>query len=92
MIKQYQVKKKPIISKCIQFTPELTDEELRTWSNNRAFIVHLDREDEPCVMVYTLEGAMKARYGDWIIMGNFNDVYPIREDIFNANYDFVSGR
>jgi len=23
------------------------------------------------------------------MMGNYEDVYPIREDIFNATYDFV---
>jgi len=40
-------------------------------------------------MVNTLEGTMKARYGDWIMMGNYEDVYPIREDVFNATYDFV---
>lgn len=92
MIKEQTVRKKPIIVKCIQFTPELTDEELRNWSNKKAFITHLDRDDEPCAMINTLEGTMKAQYGDWIMMGNFNDVYPIREDIFNANYDFVSER
>ena len=92
MITEYQVKKKPIVVKTIQFTPDLTDEELRSWSNKKAFVTQLDRDDEPCAMINTLEGTMKAQYGDWIIMGNFNDVYPIREDIFNANYDFVSGR
>jgi len=92
MITEYQVKKKPIIVKCIQFTQELTDEELKLWSNKKAFITHLDRDDQPCAIIYTLEGVMKAQYGDWIIMGNFNDVYPIREDIFNSNYDFVSER
>ena len=92
MIKEYQARKKPLVVRCIQFTHELLDEELRAWSNKKAFIAHLERDVEPCAMINTLEGTMKAQYGDWIIMGNFNDVYPIREDIFNANYDFVSGR
>lgn len=89
MILEHLVKKRPIIVKCVQFTKELTDHELRTWSNKKAFITQLDRDDEPCVMVNTLEGTMKAHYGDWIMMGSFEDVYPIREDIFNATYDFV---
>ena len=89
MIIEHLVKKKPIAVKCVQFTKGLTDYELRTWSNKKAFITQLDRDDEPCVMVNTLEGTMKARYGDWIMMGNYEDVYPIREDIFNATYDFV---
>jgi hypothetical protein len=83
------VKKKPIAVKCVQFTKDLTDHELRTWSNRKAFITQLDRDDEPCVMINTLEGTMKAQYGDWIMMGNYEDVYPIRQDIFDATYDFV---
>ena len=89
MIKECLVKKKPITVKCVQFNKDLTDHELRTWSNRKAFITQLDRDDEPCVMINTLEGTMKAQYGDWIMMGNYEDVYPIREDIFNATYDFV---
>ena len=92
MIKEFDVVKKPIVVKCIQFTPELLDEELREWSNKKAFIAHLDRADEPCVMINTIEGTMKAHYGDWIIMGNFNDVYPIRQDIFDSNYTFLGQR
>lgn len=89
MIKECLVKKKPINVKCVQFTKDLTDHELRTWSNRKAFITQLDRDDEPCVMINTLEGTMKAQYGDWIMMGNYEDVYPIRQDIFDATYDFV---
>jgi hypothetical protein len=89
MIMERIVKKKPIAVKCVQFTKDLTDHELRTWSNRKAFITQLDRDDEPCVMINTLEGTMKAQYGDWIMMGNYEDVYPIRQDIFDATYDFV---
>jgi len=89
MIMERIVKKKPIAVKCVQFTKDLSDHELRTWSNRKAFITQLDRDDEPCVMINTLEGTMKAQYGDWIMMGNYEDVYPIRQDIFDATYDFV---
>jgi len=89
MIIERLVKKKPIAVKCVQFTKDLSDHELRTWSNRKAFITQLDRDDEPCVMINTLEGTMKAQYGDWIMMGNYEDVYPIRQDIFDATYDFV---
>jgi hypothetical protein len=89
MIMERIVKKKPIAVKCVQFTKDLSDHELRTWSNRKAFITQLDRDDEPCVMINTLEGTMKAQYGDWIMMGSYEDVYPIRQDIFDATYDFV---
>ena len=90
MIKEYQVQKKPMVLKAIQFTPELTDPELRTWSNGKAFIAHLERDDEPSVLINTLEGTMKASYGDYIMQGaTGNDYYPVREEIMILTYDFV---
>ena len=90
MIREYTVRKKPFIQKAIQFTPELTDEELRKWSDNKAFITHMDRDDDPCVMILTLEGAMKAYYGDYIMQGvNGNDFYPVKESIMIKSYDFL---
>ena len=90
MIHEYIVKKKPIIQKAIQFTPELTDEELRRWSNNAAFITQLDRDPEPCVMIMTLEGAMRAYYGDYIMQGvEGNDYYPVKESIMIKSYEFL---
>ena len=90
MIKEYQVRKKPFIQKAIQFTKDLTDDEIRLWSDNAAFITHLDRDDEPCVMILTLEGAMKAHYGDYIMQGvNGTDFYPVKESIMIKSYDFI---
>jgi hypothetical protein len=90
MIKEYQVRKKPFVLKAIQFTPELTDEELRRWSNDAAFITHLDRDHEPCVMILTLEGAMKAYYGDYIMQGvTGNDYYPVKQSVMIESYDFL---
>ena len=90
MIKEYQVQKKPMVLKAIQFTPELTDQEVRTWTNNSAFITQLDRDYEPCIMIMTLEGPLRAYYGDWIMCGaTGHDYYPIREDIMTLSYDFL---
>jgi hypothetical protein len=90
MIEEFQVRKKPFIQKAIQFTKELTDEELRRWTDDKAFITHLDRDDEPCVMILTLEGAMKAYYGDYIMQGvNGNDYYPVKESVMILSYDFL---
>ena len=90
MIREYIVKKKPFVQKAIQFTKELTDEELRRWSDDRAFITQLDRDDEPCAMIMTLEGVMKARCGDYIMQGvNGNDYYPVKEDIMIRSYEFL---
>jgi hypothetical protein len=90
MISEFTVRKKPFVQKAIQFTKDLTDEEVRQWSNNAAFITHLDRDDEPCIMIMTLEGAMRAYYGDYIMRGvNGNDYYPVKESIMIKSYDFL---
>ena len=90
MIRECLVKKKPMTLKAVQFTSELTDHEIRTWSNNKAFISQLDRDDEPCVLINTLEGTMKAQYGDYIMQGaTGSDFYPVREDIMVMSYDFL---
>ena len=90
MIREYTVRKKPFIQKAIQYTNELTAEELREWSDGKAFITHLDRDEEPCILIMTLEGAMKAYYGDYIMQGvNGNDYYPVKESIMLKSYDFL---
>ena len=89
MIREYLVKKKPLILKAVEFTRELTDEELQRWSNKNAFIAHFDRDEEPCVVIKTLEGTIKAQYGDWIVQGVNGEFYPVNKDIMPKLYDFM---
>jgi hypothetical protein len=90
MIHECLVRKKPFTLKAIQFTKDLTDEDIRLWTDNRAFITQLDRDDEPCVLIVSLEGTMKAHYGDWIIQGvTGDDYYPVKQSIMDMSYDFL---
>ncbi len=41
------------------------------------------------LVIYTLEGAMKASVGDWIIRGVKGELYPCKPDIFAATYEAV---
>ena len=41
-------------------------------------------------IIYTLEGNMKANFGDYIIKGIKNEFYPCREDICLASYSLVT--
>jgi hypothetical protein len=38
------------------------------------------------IYVYTLEGMMKADYGDYIICGVEGEFYPCKPDIFKQTY------
>lgn len=37
--------------------------------------------------IATLEGEMRADYGDWIIRGVKGELYPCKPDIFSATYE-----
>lgn len=37
--------------------------------------------------IKTLEGEMRADYGDWIIRGIKGELYPCKADIFAATYE-----
>lgn len=38
-------------------------------------------------LIKTLEGEMRAEYGDWIIQGVKGEIYPCKIDIFDATYE-----
>lgn len=39
------------------------------------------------LIIHTLEGAMRAEPGDWIIKGVKGEFYPCRDDIFRQTYE-----
>lgn len=39
------------------------------------------------LIIRTLEGDMRATYGDWIIQGVAGEFYPCRSDIFDRTYE-----
>lgn len=47
------------------------------------------RRDTHVLLVCTLEGAMSALPGDWIIRGVQGEFYPCKPDIFAATYEAV---
>lgn len=38
------------------------------------------------IIIRTLEGDMRATYGDWLILGVKGELYPCKPDIFEATY------
>ena len=42
-------------------------------------------------LIKTLEGTMRAEYGDWIIRGVQGEVYPCKPDIFAETYEPADG-
>ena len=44
------------------------------------------------LMIRTLEGDMRATYGDWIIRGVSGELYPCKPDIFALTYERMEVR
>lgn len=59
-------------------------EDLAKWCGGR--VVY----DSPvAIIIPTLEGEMRAEFGDWIIRGVKGEFYPIKDEIFRETYEVV---
>jgi len=77
-------RKKPVVIDAIQWSGNLGDAQIIT-----------DFAEKPVgfsgqnLVIYTLEGQMLARPGDWIIRGVVGEIYPCKPAIFEATYEPV---
>ena len=89
-------RKKPIVVDAIQ-VPDLDDISDQDKAELQAF---LDASEHPYgrtseillssgVLLATLEGAIKAVPGDWIIRGIEGELYPCKPEIFAKTYERV---
>jgi hypothetical protein len=76
--------KKPVEIEARQFV-ESEAAELAAWCGGS--VVINDLSAEPSIAIYTLEGIMAARLGDWLIRGVNGEFYPCKPDIFEKTYD-----
>ncbi len=58
---------------------------LRKWTEARVNLVTEGR-----LQVLTLEGAIYASVGDWIVKGIQGEFYPCKPDIFEDTYELIS--
>lgn len=76
-------KKKPVVIEAIQLT-------LRTIDEVEAFVGgDANVAPQGGLTIATLEGAMHASLGDWIIKGVNGEFYPCKPDIFAKTYELV---
>ena len=63
---------------------------IREWAGQH--VREISEMHAPLVLViYTLEGVMRAGVGDWIIRGVQGEFYPCKPAIFEQTYEPVSG-
>ena len=77
-------RKKPVVIEAVQIT-------LDTFNAPNPEHIPGVRYDPvaKCAYINTLEGRMRADYGDWIIKGVNGEYYPCKPDIFEKTYEKV---
>ena len=79
-------RKKPVVVEARQLTRE-NGPELWEWADSKPRY-GMDGEVDG-LTIFTLEGRMKADFGDWIIRGVRGEFYPCKPDVFEATYEPV---
>lgn len=82
-------RKKPVVIEALQFLDNA--QSIDSLSN---FITDQDlrisyKENEPKLLLNTLEGELQASVGDYIIKGVNGEFYPCKPDIFEKTYEIV---
>ena len=75
-MKRYR--KKPVVVEAVQLTEENFNE-AEEWCDGCPVT--------DGVLIFTLEGDMRASIGDYIIKGVKGEFYPCKPDIFEATYE-----
>lgn len=71
---------RPLVIEAVQWFPQM----------GRSHGVEYNPSDG-LYFISTLEGDMIVSAGDWIITGVKGELYPCRDDIFEASYEPVTG-
>ena len=79
-------RKKPVIIEAEQFTRE-------NFSKVKSFCplhsLAVDGNKVEALLIKTIEGEMRADWGDWIIKEANGEFYPCKPDIFEKTYEAV---
>ncbi|MER2061402.1 MAG: hypothetical protein ABS894_00575 [Aerococcus urinaeequi] len=78
-------RKKPVVVDAVQFIIGAPQPEWFTEAVRNGSILN-----GPEIVIRTLEGDMTAIPGDYIIRGVKGEIYPCKQEIFEATYDKVS--
>lgn len=77
-------RKKPVEVEAVQWTGENVGE-IKSFAGLDVSVQYYDLP--PTLRIYTLEGVMTAKPGDWIIKGVQGELYPCKPDVFEKTYE-----
>jgi hypothetical protein len=82
---EVKYRKKPVVIEAVRWNGRNISEIILLGGGNQ--IEESFYSDE--IVIKTLEGDMTAANGDWIIRGIKGELYPCKNDIFEATYEPV---
>lgn len=77
-------RKKPVEVEAVQWTGKNVGE-IKSFAGLDVSVQYYDLP--PTLRIYTLEGVMTAKPGDWIIKGVQGELYPCKPDVFEKTYE-----
>lgn len=85
-------RKRPVVIEAVKYDGSSTGSDaIRHWIDTGEYVTYRVRTtDVRSMSIPTLEGAMIALPGDWIIKGVQGEFYPCKPDIFEATYKPVT--
>ena len=88
-----QYVKKPVVIEAMEINHPNYSDLQKLESEGVSIVTDQDDEMSYCfhVEIETLEGTMRGDYGDWLIRGISNELYPCKPVIFEATYEPVNG-
>jgi hypothetical protein len=82
-------RKKPVVIEAKRLMEPNLPDEIARWCDGRVCGVG-DVGAKVWIEIDTLEGVMRAGYGDFIIKGVNGEFYPCKPDIFEKTYEEVT--
>lgn len=79
-------RKKPVVIEAFMVGYDVEPE----WIKNRKDVEKGYDSHSDVYMISTLEGIMRAGFGDYIIKGVKGEIYPCKPDIFEMTYELAA--
>ncbi|WP_042174545.1 hypothetical protein [Streptomyces sp. NBRC 110035] len=81
-------RKKPVEIQAMHLSEPNTPDSVASWCGGRVVGDGVTGH-RYSIEIDTLEGTMRADFGDWVIRGVVGEFYPCKPDIFEATYEPV---
>ena len=80
-------RKKPVVIEALQISRE-SIYKVERWCGGSIKGIKLPITEQ-CIDIQTLEGEIRANFGDYVIQGVKGEFYPCKPDIFELTYEEV---